>query len=787
MFGAGFGPKLIDLGNPVERAHPMNRGLVGWWLPLPNTVGGTRLWEIMHPGTDTGTLTSGAGWAPGTNGFQAVAFDGTDDYVSVSDNTDFDLAGVTTGTGYAFACWFRRLTHDTNDAPACKRGGTALADVGWDMMMTDGGDILTVTVSDGTNSRGANSLTAFNDSSRWYHVLWTHTTAGRGRLYVNGKREFDDNWPDIDDCSNAQPLLFGIGPASSSPFNGRMTDVRIWQRGFDTDEDAWAYYDQSRRGNPDLLRRYSPAVWSFGKSAAAGPVDDPADVSGLKLWLKDTGRYQTTDTSSPVTADAQAVGRWEDQSGTGTHVTQGTAGNRPTHRTAGTAGLSAQPTVLVDRTNDVLGGGAALAWSGRPGYTLFAAVRQTTQSGATDYAVIAKDATGNRGWRLGVSNSTGRPFLIVSINASTRAVRDGDKVDCRAYPCLLVGRYNGATGELSVRVNGAPDSGTLTGSVPATIGNSGADLAVGADGFSGFFGGHIAEIAVYDVAISDADRDALEDYFESRYTLFGFEEDTGSRSPNTASHQGYTTDGTNHYTTDTGAIYKWDAGWSQTASNAAPMSGVAGVDHLGDLAYFAGKLYVPMESYTNITTFSNMKLAVYSASDLSRIATHDISAQGHEASAVAVDGANGVLWVSSYADGTTLWKYSLASPGTYLGSLALSETVSRINGLAWRDGRLYAATGEPGTGATMGAVWRIDQTTGAAQIVYHDSRRGAGVAHEGIDFSQDTMRWLVDENNGGAGSKYVNYFTPTMGDFGAAPPLESAGNRRRRLLLCGSR
>ena len=71
--------------------------------------------------------------------------------------------------------------------------------------------------------------------------------------------------------------------------------------------------------------------------------------------------------------------------------------------------------------------------------------------------------------------------------------------------------------------------------------------------------------------------------------------------------------------------------------------------------------------------------------------------------------------------------------------------------------------------------WRVDQTTGIARVLYHDARRGALIAHEGVDFSQSQLRWLIDENDGGAGSKYVNYFTPTMGSYGANPPLEGVG------------
>lgn len=492
------------------------------------------------------------------------------------------------------------------------------------------------------------------------------------------------------------------------------------------------------------------------------------DYAGLKLWLRD-GVGMSTDTAgaTPVTTTGQAVARWADQSGQGNHVTQATLANRPLYQSAGTAGLDGHASALWD-TTDILDGGAALQFSGRTGLTVFAVVHQTTTP-SVNCAIIGRDSSSSRGWLCTINSSTGKAVWIISSSTTARNRRDGSKVDCRGLPCVLTFRYNGPAGEQSIRVNGADDTGAQDFTVPATIGGNGPALLVGNDGFAEPLRGHLAEVAVYDVALSDADRDAIEAEFLVRYRLMMFLE--GSASPNTDCHQGYAWGGAKHFTVDTGKIERRadDASWTVEATNSAPMSGLAGANHLGDPCYHGGKLYAPVEAFpgTCPPTAGSMKIAVYDATTLARDSAADISAQGHEVSSIAVDPDAGILWVASWCDGTKLWKYRL-SDRAYVGSVSLASTIDRIQGLAWRAGVLYASTGEGATTASLGAIWRIDPATGACRMAYHDARRGANVSHEGMDWPDPaTLRWLIDELNGGGGSKFVRSLAVV---YPASPP-----------------
>lgn len=77
---------------------------------------------------------------------------------------------------------------------------------------------------------------------------------------------------------------------------------------------------------PKGLSAASAAVSSLSATATTWT---PALVSGLKLWLKaDAGVY--SDAGITLAADGGTIRQWNDQSGSGNHVSQATSGNRPT-------------------------------------------------------------------------------------------------------------------------------------------------------------------------------------------------------------------------------------------------------------------------------------------------------------------------------------------------------------------------------------------------------------------------------------------------------------------------
>jgi hypothetical protein len=78
----------------------------------------------------------------------------------------------------------------------------------------------------------------------------------------------------------------------------------------------------------------------------------PLCLPVLKLWLRSgVGMYTTSGGATPAVADADPVGRWEDQSGNGNHVIQATSTKCPTLR----LGIqNSRPVVRFDGVDDCL-------------------------------------------------------------------------------------------------------------------------------------------------------------------------------------------------------------------------------------------------------------------------------------------------------------------------------------------------------------------------------------------------------------------------------------------------
>jgi hypothetical protein len=220
-------------------------------------------------------------------------------------------------------------------------------------------------------------------------------------------------------------------------------------------------------------------------------------------------------------------------------------------------------------------------------------------------------------------------------------------------------------------------------------------------------------------------------------------------SPDVNCHQGYATDGTNHYTIDTQRIEKRlnDANWTCVLTNPAPFAGLKNLDHLGDGKYCHGCLYIVGESWAGCNNFHDQSILVFDSATLGRLEVHDISAPGHEVSGLAVvpeAGPHGVIYVTSYCDGSRLFLYDLATFG-FLGTLPLSQPIPMLQGITWHRKRFYVSCDTDG-------IYTIERS-GKVKLVYLSHLPGN---HEGLDYSQKELRWLID---GGANRKVLHYIS----------------------------
>jgi hypothetical protein len=248
----------------------------------------------------------------------------------------------------------------------------------------------------------------------------------------------------------------------------------------------------------------------FGGTTAA-PFS-PSDISGLQLWLDaTTGLFDATSGGSAVTTDGSAVARWEDQSGSGYHVTQGTSNNRPILKTSI---RNSKNIIRFDGSNDLLVS-ASIASDNLSAMTCFVVAYVAGYGGGTFGRYFERGSI-NRAWSVNQNEQTNRLFTINTTffhDTATGSITTGNWY-------LSSAKWDGGTDRatnMSQRINEADSTRGLTGtgttsSVANTtyqIGNrTAADRA---------FNGDIAELIIYNVSLSASEITSVEDYLADKW------------------------------------------------------------------------------------------------------------------------------------------------------------------------------------------------------------------------------------------------------------------------------
>jgi hypothetical protein len=238
-----------------------------------------------------------------------------------------------------------------------------------------------------------------------------------------------------------------------------------------------------------------------GSSSATAQGSVPAP--GLRLWLKaDVG----------VTLVSGAVSEWADQSGNGRHASQATAANRPA--LVGTA-LNGKPALAFDGANDFLT--FTLPVNGLTAMTLVlvssSAVNADGSGNGVANAPLFWNETGDWGtvhlspfqsrvkFRFGTRQANNLPEYIRPVSVGANFGR-------------AMAIKNGANERLYVDGQQVLD---LSGKLPTISGIS--DTGNVGRGYNNntYFAGRIAEVLVYDRALSDAERQQLDEYLNTKY------------------------------------------------------------------------------------------------------------------------------------------------------------------------------------------------------------------------------------------------------------------------------
>lgn len=231
----------------------------------------------------------------------------------------------------------------------------------------------------------------------------------------------------------------------------------------------------------------------------------PDQIAGLQLWLK----------ADAITGlnDGDALTTWTDSSTNGRDVTQAASGEKPTYKTGI---INGQPVVRFDGGDVLVNAAAQLILRTRSVFV----VLQGNVDGAYLGVLSIYPATGDDNARAdGI-------VYHVSANLHWFAAEGGPNYSVAApgagaTPLAIYCDVAATTGTLYVNGASVATDATFTTFNVASAGG----FAVGGRFLSGAlsasyrFNGDIAEIIIYDSALSDANRQAVEAYLSAKYGI----------------------------------------------------------------------------------------------------------------------------------------------------------------------------------------------------------------------------------------------------------------------------
>jgi len=266
----------------------------------------------------------------------------------------------------------------------------------------------------------------------------------------------------------------------------------------------------------------------------------PETISGLQLWFDSSDAstlFDATTGGSLVAADG-GVARWEDKSGNGRHATQATSGSRPTRKTAIQNSLAV---LRFDGSADSLSvptSTTTFKFLHSADSTVFAVLRAgTTANPSTEYVFLGthNGSVGTNGMTLMYEDLVEEEFssndqfrVIVGgvggvgavVDSFDRGVAGFTANTFKVVSAVTKPTQATAANRLSARINGGSAVSGNNSTKDASTSDSQGNLTIGSTSAGdSFLLGDIAEIIIYNSALSDTDRSAVESYLMSKWAI----------------------------------------------------------------------------------------------------------------------------------------------------------------------------------------------------------------------------------------------------------------------------
>lgn len=251
---------LIDLGNPVSD-HPLNRGILLWWLGLPNnSCGALRFFDVRN--RNNCILTNGCSrWHAAPNGMPSPQIRGT----GGSSNGISERFIGKSGAYHRTLSAYLRIDSGTNQNGIIRMGHMASTS-DFSLEVRSGTSI-------GFNGWFADYNFTVPAQGVWFHVAITYN-GSLNSAYVNGVLAGSASMTLTTTDVGLQVGVFGLNSDGSQSGSRGAASVSLancilhdWSM---SASQVWQLAEQSRKAFPDMLRRFSRRAYLFGSAVGGG-------------------------------------------------------------------------------------------------------------------------------------------------------------------------------------------------------------------------------------------------------------------------------------------------------------------------------------------------------------------------------------------------------------------------------------------------------------------------------------------------------------------------------------
>ena len=282
--------------------------------------------------------------------------------------------------------------------------------------------------------------------------------------------------------------------ANSVPF---LPVLQLYLDSFDSTSITKTYQNLAATGTGTSGTTVITASGSVASLVKAGEL---LRIGGTDIYtvLSVTGAGLTINTvetlSTNYVAQAMALDRvsqWNDKSGKGNHVTQGTALIQPVYNPAQ---LNSNAVISFDGTNALVLP-SALYSIANGANTIFVTSKRDTEAGTTNVVLSLGEGADVNRTALSYNSTSGQVIFINHAGAGSSVTKSGNT---NTNYQILMGSFNGGTG-LTVNTNNGTAATSTTGAVSSAVDRG----SIGARTSSSLFLiGDIAQIVVYNRLLS---------------------------------------------------------------------------------------------------------------------------------------------------------------------------------------------------------------------------------------------------------------------------------------------